>query len=319
MASTILVIIILAVLTIVVYATRKPSAPAPSLEDVEPVWNASAIEEATKSLSAVYNRYRHSATLSRIVFESTRKGRTESEVSVYIVATMLYVYFVSFYIRINPPHPEKSLDLLGVFLTTYGVLVVLAMVGAYFAFMKTFSDYYARRMVRGFNSKLRLQLKYVYEYVLSKEKLRRDGATDELLVAPLAKADLDKMIRDTATLDEVVPVASLQATLSRMVVLIGGISGLLSIIPLVAAYVGRPELRYWVYATLAGFFLTYVIAVLVVLPIRRARRLLRWTGMDTSISELEEHLDNLMTACLGEEPISILSKHLHVWQPKART
>jgi len=73
----------------------------------------------------------------------------ESEVSVIIVASMLYVYFVSFYTRMNPPHPEKSLDLLGVFLTTYGVVVFLAMIGGYFAFLKTFSDYYGRRMVRG--------------------------------------------------------------------------------------------------------------------------------------------------------------------------
>jgi len=319
MTSAILVFIILAVLTIVVYATRKTSAPGPSLEDVEPIWNASAIEEATRSLSAVYSRYRHSALISRIVFDSTRKGRTESEVSIYIVASMLYLYFVSFYTRINPPHPEKSLDIVGVFLTTYGILVVLAMVGAYFAFLKTFSDYYARRKVRGFNSKLRRQLEYVYEYVLSKEKLPQDGATGELSVAASAKTDLDKMIRDTTRLDEVVSVAGLQATFSRLVVLIGGISGLLSVFPIVAGYVGGLELRFWMYGTFAGFFLAYVTVVLVAAPINRARRLLRWTGTDTSISELEERLDNLMTACLGEEPRSILSKHLHVWPPKGRT
>lgn len=317
--SAVLVFTVLAELTIVVYAIRKPSAPAPSLEDVKPIWNASTIQEATKNLSNAYDQYRHDAALSRIVLDCAKRGRAKSEASTYIVASTAYIYFVSYYIRVNPPHPERSLDLVAVFLTTYGLGVVLAMIGAYFAFLKMFSDFYARRMIRGFNSKFRLQLKYVHEYIRSKEKLPQDAATDELLVSASAKAELDRIIRDTARLDEVVPVAGLQATFSRLVVLIGGISGLLSIVPIVAGYVGGLELRFWMYAMLAGFFLAYVILVLVAAPITRARRLLRWTGVDTAISELKERLDNLMTASLGEKPRSILSEYLHVWPPKGQT
>jgi hypothetical protein len=310
---------VLAGITIVVYAIRKPSAPAPRLEDVKPIWSASTIEEATKNLSGAYNRYRHDAALSRIVLESAKRGRAESEVSVIIVVSVLCVYFVSFYTRMNPPHPEKSLDLLGVSLTTYGFVVVLAMIGGYFVFLKTFSDFYARRKVRGFNNMLRLQLKCVYEYVLSKEELCQDLASDGLSISASTKAELDRMIRDTARLNEVAPAADLRAMLSRLIILIGGVSGLLSSIPLVAGYFGGLDLRFWVYAMLAGFSLAYVIMVLVAAPITRARRLLEWTGTNSAISELKERLDDLMTACLGEEPRSILSKHLHVWPPKGRT
>jgi hypothetical protein len=318
-SSVILVFTLIAVLTIVVCAIRKRPEPSPRLEEVKPIWNASVIEEATKTLSDAYNRYTHNVALSRIALESSKKGRAESEVSVYIVASTLYIYFVSMYIRINPPHPEESLDLVAVFLTTYGIVVVLAMIAAYFAFLKTFGDFYARWVVRGFNSKLRLQLKYVHQYVLSKEKLPPDGETDRVLISAFAKDELDRMIRETTRLDEVVPVVGLQATFSRLVVVIGGISGLLSLIPFVAGYFGKLELRFWMYAVLAGFFVAYVIAVLVAAPITRSRRLLRWTGTDTTISELRERLDNLMTACLGEKPTSILSKYLHVWPPRDRT
>jgi hypothetical protein len=317
--SAVLVFTVLAALTIVVCAIRKQPEPSPSLEEVKPIWNASAIQEATENLSNAYDQYRHDAALSRIVLDCAKRGRAKSEASMYIVASVAYIYFVSYYIRVNPPHPERSLDLVAVFLTTYGLGVVLAMIGAYFAFLKMFSDFYARRMVRGFNNTLRLQLKYVHEYIRSKEKLPQDGATDELLVSASAKAELDRIIRDTARLDEVVPVAGLGTTLSRLVVLIGGVSGLLSLIPLVAGYVGGLELRFWMYATLAGTFLAYIIMVLVAAPIARARRLLRWTGTDSAISELKEHLDNLMTACLGENPRSILSEHLYVWPSKEQT
>lgn len=311
------VIVSLSAITIGAYLLRKRDRPL-TLWNAKPVFDINAVENATFDLSAAYDRYRDRLSLSRMTFEIANLGRIERESIIYIIAMLLYVCGLFYYVRITPHHPELGLDYVAIFLTTFGVLVPLGTLAAYFFFLRRFSDVYARFTLQRFNESVHRRIMYVVECIASRERLYQKTRQSKELLKAGAKAELGRIVDDLAVLNKSLLEPGFRVRIATIVALMGIVSGMFPLFGLVAQYVAGLELQTRLYLILVGMYSILAFFPLIIVPVSRARNLLEWNGVDTSVQELDERASRLMTACLGEESKSVLRRDFIFRNPGPR-
>jgi hypothetical protein len=253
--------------------------------------------------------------LSRITFDVANSGRMESESKIYAVALALFAFGVFCYFRINPYHPEQGTDFVGLFLLWYGPFVLVIPIAVYFLFLRRFSDRYARFRLRGSNASVHRRIVYVAEFIASRERLSRETGQGGDLPKASTQAELTRIADGLAALGKSLLEPGFRVRIAAAVTAACAVLGMLG---LNAQHIGTLDQQTGLYLIVAGIYLMLALVLLITLPVKRARNLLEWNGVNTSVQQLDECANRLMNACLGEELKSVLRRDSVFWDPRPR-
>jgi hypothetical protein len=307
--SLAIVVLALGGITLITLVAHIRSSHQPTLWESELIPDSRSIPRLTKRLCVAFETYRENFGLSRLVLEMANESRIESEFMVYILVMIAYVYVLMYYIRINPPHPEVSIDVVGVFLSTFGVVVVLGIVATYLYFFRAFSDYYARWHLRQENNFARRRIKYLLESLDS-------GRSRSKTPVIRAKAELHGVITRLNELDELLLGTNAKIRLTTILGLVGSVSALLQLLAFITGNLIRLNVFSQWYMFLIVSYSFAALMLLFTLPVVRARHLLKWCQMDDAASELRNSVKELGVAYLGKTRTDLLIRNFHLsWKP----
>jgi hypothetical protein len=306
--SLALIVIVLTTITLIAYLAHVRSHHTKKLWELDLAPDAGNVQRSMEQLSVAFAAYKERFGLSRLVLEIANDGRIESESFVYLIVSIAYVCILAYYIRVNPPHPQLSIDWIAAFLSTFGIVVVLGIVGAYFYFFRAFSDYQARSRLRKENGFVRRRIKYVLQSLES----GKVQSTKELRAI---RGELQKTTAELDLLDELLG-TNVKIRLSTIVGVVGSVCALLQLLALItSSVIGLSLFSTW-YVPLAISYSIAALTLLFSLPTIRSRHLLEWCQMEPAISQLRESVKQVSIDYVGKEQSDLLRKNFHLtWKP----
>jgi hypothetical protein len=296
----------LLLLTAVAYSDKKRGSPSLRLWDIQPRPNVKSFELAAKDMLASYKRYKRKLALSGMTFEFANMGYKVVEYATYVIVLIVYLSGTFYYIRINPPHPPK-IDAFGLFLATYGIAVFAATTAGYFFILKTASSFFARWKLRRFNTLITRRIRYAYECMEPNEF----QAGQRSRSVTLAEKRLRLVISGLQELDDLFKGVNVRLG-AAATFLVGSITSLWFVSSYLEQYVGALSSQWRFFSDLVIFYSFMWLVYLIFFVNARMQILLKWSGADASMDEIEKTANRLMAACLGKKQSLVLQEHLHV-------
>jgi uncharacterized FlaG/YvyC family protein len=295
-------------LTLILYRQIAESEkPLPYLGDVKKEPNIDKLTESTNTLEEKYDVFKHKVNSFLLTSELGKDVNTGSEGKIGIILLFAFMGFMFLFVKYVPRENELFRGI-GMFLSTFGIIVFLVSVAVYFKTVKELSDYIFRYRMKKAVSRRRKNMQHSLEFLKSYRKLNTIESADELIKDTEKK--LIALESDMSQLESFVQ--SSKTSLKISIVPITGF--VVSIITTQYDSIIKVEVGNWQslapLATSAIFLGFILISLFYLIPLTRERNLCRGFNMEKTEEDFTQATHELISSLLGEEVTEVVKDSL---------
>jgi hypothetical protein len=234
--------------------------------------------------------------------------RTKTEEQIMQICIFSYIFGLLIFAR-NLPTGNEVYRWIGIFLTTFGIVVFFSLCLLYFKFIKAASEFFVRHHISGFAKKNRNDARNMLALLGAYQN--PNAHLNEEAVKQVS-AELSKFDEHLAEIENSLKGHKRSITIS-MAPLLGYIASLITFL-----YNIYPQFQNGSFQTLSiyGVIIMYAafgsLFVFYFIPLSRMRNLLTGFKVIQNEEKITEDIRNMMRSSLGEELSEVASESLHV-------
>jgi hypothetical protein len=135
-----------------------------NLKNAEILPDLEALLKSSKQLGQTSKDYLYRVKTVMLTLDFEKDIQTKTEGQITIICMFSYIFGLFIFIR-NFPTENEILKWIGMFLTTFGLVVVMGLFLLYFKFIKRASEFFVRHHISGFVKKSRRNNKNVIDMI----------------------------------------------------------------------------------------------------------------------------------------------------------
>ena len=298
------------VLTAILYnQIRKSQKPLPRLRDTEIKPNFEELTDSSNRLEKNYRIFKFKVHSTLLTSDFGKEVETSSEYKLRIVLIFSYIFGLFVFIKFFSNENEFFRGL-GIFLTTFGVMIFLGSALAYLKSVKALSDFLTRRHLRQFIGKNLNQITNSIAFIESYQCLanqQREKVPEEI------QKKLKDLHSDLTELKDSIKNPRIpRIPLATSIVALLGLT-LPYVKPIYEAYlnfeVGNLQ-ALLPYVAIFGYIALIFLILFITIPQARENNLLRGFNLQKSEEDFTQAIDDLIKSLLGKDISEIVLNSL---------
>jgi len=297
------------VLSMLFYSkTKKSRKSLVSLKDNEIHPDLEALKECSNQLEGGCQDFLCKVKAIVLLLDFEKDLRTKTEGQITLICAFSYMFGLLVFIR-NVPTGNEVYRWIGIFLTTFGIIVFLGLCLLYFKFIKVASEFFVRHHISGFAKKNRNHARNMLALLgaYQNPNARLDEEAVRQVSAKLSKFDeglteIENSLKGHRR-SITISVASLLGYVTSLITFLysiypqfqNGSFQILAIYGIVIAY-----------AAMGSLFVFYFI------PVFRMRNLFAGFKLIENEEKITEDIRHMMSSSLGKELSEVALESLHV-------
>jgi hypothetical protein len=288
--------------------TTKSRKTLTSLKNAEIQPDFEALQKCSNQLEKSSEDYFHRIKVIMLILDFERGISTKTEGQIMLICMFSYIFGLFIYVR-NFPATNEVYKGLGIFLTTFGIVVVSGLFLLYFRFIKRASEFFVRYHISGFVKKncnhARNMLAVLDVYQNPDAHLNEEAAKS-------VSTGLSKFNKRLTEIEDSLKGHKRSITISLASIL-GYIASLITFLYNIYPQFQSGSLQM---LSIYGFIILYAVLgsifVFYFAPLSRMRNLLTSFKVIQNEEKMTSDIRNMMSSSLGREISEVALESLHI-------
>jgi hypothetical protein len=279
-----------------------------SLKNTEIQPDFEALQKYSNQLEKSSENYFYKVKVIMLLLDFERDVSTKTEGQIMLICMFSYIFGLFIFVR-NFPANNEVYKGLGIFLTTFGIVVVSGLFLLYFRFIKRASEFFVRHHISGFVKK---NCNHARNMLAMMDAYQNPNAHLNEEAAKRVSAELSKFSKRLTEIED-----SLKGHKRSITISLASISGYIASL-ITFLYNIYPQFQNGSLQTLSiyGFIISYAvfgsIFVFYITPLSRMRNLLTGFKVIENEEKIRGDIRNMMSSSLGKEISEVALESLHV-------